>query len=169
MPTDVLAQAWAIAHRAAATVVRDHDAEDVAQDTVSRLTEQNLSELRDWRSWVWTVARRRALDLVRQEEARRRILDQHPPRVRDVGPSEQGVRDAAMGQLLSVLSDRDAALLLAHLDGAANAELAELFGLASAATVSVTLTRIRAKIRAAFPSDELRDLLGEVPRVYDVD
>ena len=47
VPTDVLAQAWSIAHRAAATAVRDHEAEDVAQDTVLRLTEQNLSELCD--------------------------------------------------------------------------------------------------------------------------
>ena len=169
VPSDVLAQARSIAHRAAATAVRDHEAEDVAQDTVLALIEQDLSELRDWRSWVWTVARRRALDLVRQEQGRRKILDQHRPRERDVGPSAQGVRDAALGQVLSVLSDRDAALLLAHLDGATNAELAERFGLANAATVSVTLTRVRAKIRDAFPSAELRELLGEVPRVYDIE
>ena len=169
VPTDVLGQAWSIAHRAAATAVRDHEAEDVAQDTVLRLTEQNLSELRDWRSWVWTVARRRALDLARQEEGRRKVLDRHRARGRDVGPSAQGVRDAALARVLSVLSDRDAALLLAQLDGASNSELAERFGLANAATVSVTLTRIRGKIRDAFPSAELRELLGEVPRVYDID
>lgn len=74
-----------------------------------------------------------------------------------------------MRQVLSVLSDRDAELLLAHLDGVPNAELAERFDLANAATVSVTLTRIRAKIRAAFPSMQLRELLGEVPRVYDLE
>jgi RNA polymerase sigma factor (sigma-70 family) len=169
VPTDVLAQAWSIAHRAAATAVRDHEAEDVAQDTVLLLTEQNLSELRDWRSWVGKVARNRALDVARREHGRRDILQRHRVREREVGPSEQGMRDAALGQVLSVLSDRDAALLLAHLDGATNAELAERFGLANAATVSVTLTRVRTKIRDAFPSAELRELLGEAPRVYDID
>lgn len=169
VPTDVLGQAWSIAHRAAATAVREHEAEDVAQDTVLLLTEQDLSELRDWRSWVWTVARRRALDLARQEQGRRDILMRQRVRERDIGPSDQGVRDAALTRVLCVLSDRDAALLLAQLDGASNAELAERFGLANAATVSVTLTRIRTKIREAFPTAELRELLGEVPRVYDID
>ena len=60
---------------------------------------------------VWTVARRRALDLARQEQGRRKILDQHRPRQRDVGPSAQGVRDAA--EVAPVVTERPAV----HLDG----------------------------------------------------
>ena len=155
--------------RAATQVVGPVEAEDVAQDTVIKLMEQDLETLDSWRSWVWTVARRRALDLVRRDDRRREILGEQRHRDRDVGPSAAGMRDHAMDQVLSVLSDRDAELLLAHLDGVPNGELAERFGLAGAATVSVTLTRIRKRIRDAFPSAQLRELLGEVPRVYDVE
>lgn len=99
--TDVLAQAWSIAHRAATTAVRDHEAEDVAQDTVLVLTEQNLSELA-------------------------------------TGAAGSGRSHATEPWTWP----------------------------ADAATVSVTLTRVRAKLRDAFPSAEL---LGEPPRVYDID
>lgn len=163
-----LAQAWAIAYRAAAGVVTHHEAEEVAQETTLRLSRQDGDGLRDWRGWVWTVARNRALDVLRQQQGRRDILERHKPRERDVGPSEQGMRDAVLSQVLSVLSDRDAEMLLASLDGVPNAELAERFGLANASTVAVTLSRIRRKIRDAFPSAELRALLGDMPRVYDI-
>jgi RNA polymerase sigma factor (sigma-70 family) len=169
LPSDALLQARTIAVRSAARIVGPEDAEDVAQETIARLLEQDPAGLQGWRGWVWTVAYRRALDLDAKEKRRRQILEGYRPRDRDVGPSEQGMRDHVMAQVLSVLSDRDAALLLAQLDGVPNAELAEQFGLASAATVSVTLNRIRARIRAAFPSADLRELLGEVPRVYDAE
>lgn len=169
VPTDVLAQARSIAQRSAARIVGPEDAEDIAQDTVEKLWQQDPSGVQAWRSWVWTVAHNRALDLKAKEKRRREILEGHRPRDRDVGPSQQGVRDHAMAQVLAVLSDRDAALLLAHLDGVPNGELADRFGLASAATVAVTLNRIRARIRDAFPSADLRELLGDVPRVYDAE
>jgi len=169
VPSEVLAQARPIAERAASRVVGPDDAEEIAQKTIEKLWQQDSSTLQNWRSWVWAVAHRAALDLVRQEGRRREILEGYRPRDRDVGPSEQGMRDHAMAQVLSVLSDRDAALLLAQLDGVPNAELAEQFGLANAATVSVTLNRIRGRIRAAFPSADLRELLGDVPRLYDAE
>lgn len=167
VPPEVLAEARSVAERAASRVVGPEDAQEIAQDTVLKLSEQDLSTLASWRSWVWTVAHRAALDLVRREKRRRQILEGYRPRDRDVGPSEQGMRDQVLAQVLSVLSDRDAALLLAHLDGVPNAELAKQFGLANAATVSVTLNRIRRRIRDAFPSADLRELLGDLPRVYD--
>jgi RNA polymerase sigma-70 factor (ECF subfamily) len=170
VPSDLYGEALSIAVRAAGTAnLTADDAEDVAMDTVERLLEQDLSTLDNWRGWVWTVARRRALDLVRRDHRRGDILREQRHRDRDLGPSAQGMRDHAMAQVLSVLSDRDEALLLAQLDGVPNAELAEQFGLANAATVSVTLNRIRGRIRAAFPSADLRELLGDVPRLYDAE
>ena len=169
VPSEVLAQARSVAQRAASRVVGPEDAEEIAQETIELLWQQDLSTLQSWRSWVWTVAYRRALDLDAKEKRRRQIIEGYRPRDRDVGPSEQGMRDHVLAQVLSVLSDRDAALLLAQLDGVPNAELAEQFGLANAATVSVTLNRIRGRIRAAFPSADLRELLGDVPRLYDAE
>ena len=169
LSTDDLATARTIAERAARRVVGPEDAQDIAQDTLEKLLHQNSDRVDAWRGWVWTVAYRRALDLDAKEKRRRDIIEEQRPRDRDVGPSEQGMRDHAMEQVLSVLSDRDAALLLAQLDGVPNAELADRFGLANPASVSVTLTRIRRKIRESFPSADLREMLGDVPRVYDAE
>ena len=72
--------------------------------------------------------------------------------------------------LLATLSDRDRQMLLAHVDGASHADLARDFGLADAASVATTLTRIRRKVRIAFPDRaDVLELLGPPPRVYDVD
>lgn len=168
MPDEILTEAYLLARDTASRVVSS-EAEDIAQDTVLQLSERDLSELRDWRSWVRTVARRRALDVQRRERRRRQILERGRIPTRLPGPSDAGVRETSLAQVLAVLSDRDADLLLAQLDGASNAELAERFGLANAATVAVTLNRIRRRIRDAFPSQTLRELLGEVPRIYDLD
>ena len=72
--------------------------------------------------------------------------------------------------LLKTLSDRDQQMLLAHVDGASHADLARDFGLADAASVATTLTRIRRKVRIAFPGrSDVLELLGPPSRVYDVD
>jgi RNA polymerase sigma factor (sigma-70 family) len=61
----------------AATLLNDTDlARDVVQDTFTRLCQQDLEKIRDnLKSWLFTVCRNRAFDLLRKDK-RRQPLDE---------------------------------------------------------------------------------------------
>ncbi|KQT01272.1 RNA polymerase sigma factor [Cellulomonas sp. Leaf395] len=148
--------------------------DDVAQDVMIVFLRQDIDSLENWRAWVNRAARNRSIDVVRAGWDARGLPDDGtsapPVGMRDVGPSAVGIWDSVERTLLATLSDRDRQLLLAHVDGASHAELARDFGLADAASVATTLTRIRRKVRDAFPDRAgVLELLGPPPRVYDVD
>jgi RNA polymerase sigma factor (sigma-70 family) len=56
--------------RYATTIVHDHDrARDIVQDTFIRLYKQDVEKMKDGlKSWLYTVCRNRALDVLRREK-----------------------------------------------------------------------------------------------------
>jgi DNA-directed RNA polymerase specialized sigma24 family protein len=89
-----------------------------------------------------------------------------PRQLRALGPSGAVLATMAWARATQMLNPRERQALAASLDGWTNQEIAEQLGYASAASVAVTLTRARAKLRAAFPPGTARDLLvGEI-RLY---
>ena len=134
------------------------------------------AEVTDWRPWVWKTARNAAIDQIRDRKRRGGPVAQidagddeapaPPTRAWARGPSQAGMWPAVWEAFTDALSERERTLLLADLDGASYAELAEDFGYANANSVSVTLTRIRRKLRAAYPTRrDVLDLLGD-QRIY---
>jgi len=177
---DVLREAGQIATRVARRYLMTDrrgeavSADDVAQDVLIALLKQDLDAIDNWRAWVNQAARNRAIDIVRRGTDQGALWDDEvsapPAALRASGTSAFGMWSSVEKVLLETLSNRDRELLLAHVDGASNAELARDFGLADAATVATTLSRIRRKVRAAFPGRAgILELLGPPPRVYDVD
>jgi RNA polymerase sigma-70 factor (ECF subfamily) len=82
-------------------VLRDHDeAEDVLQDTFVRLFEGrgNYAARGRFRSWLYTVATRQALDRMRNQNRRAELLAQH---AHGVTPLHDPLQRAADRQMLS--------------------------------------------------------------------
>lgn len=96
-------------------------------------------------AWLLTIARRRAIDRVRQEEGSHRrdtrYADDHPTKEVDVFDSVSRLIDAEhIRMALRDLTDRQRqAVELAYLDGYANLEIADLLGI----PLGTTKTRIR--------------------------
>ena len=169
---DQLAEARDIAVRAARRKLRGQPfdwADDIAQETVIKLAQEDPDSLDNWRAWTTTVASRAAVDMLRDEANRGRREAGYTPR--GVKPtSAQAVQFIALAQLLSVLTDRESELFRASVvQGLSNGELAERFGYKNAASVAVTLTRIRQKLKGGHSPEALRELAGELHRVYDPD
>ena len=182
---DVLAEAHTIALRVARAELGQHshegiDADDIAQEALLRLATLDLSEMDNWRAWVTTAARNRARDALRAErrhahQALAGFGDEGTAgqpgapllrQLRVLGPSGSVLATMAWARATQVLGPREREALAANLDGWSNQDIAARMGYASAATVAVTLTRARAKLRAAFPAGPARDLLlGEI-RLY---
>lgn len=181
----LLTEAHRIAVRVARAELGQHahegiDAEDVAQEVLLRLATLDLAEVGNWRAWVTTAARNRARDALRAErrhahQALAGFGDEANPGepgaplprlLRALGPSGSVLAAMAWARATQILSPREREALAASLDGWSNQDIAARMGYANAATVAVTLTRARAKLRAAFPAGTARDLLlGEI-RLY---
>jgi RNA polymerase sigma factor (sigma-70 family) len=181
----MLAEAHQIAVRVARAELGQHahegiGAEDVAQEVLLRVSTLDLSEVGNWRAWVATAARNRARDALRAErrhahQALAGFGDEATPgepgaplprQLRALGPSGSVLAAMAWARATQILGPREREALAANLDGWSNQDIAAQMGYASAATVAVTLTRARAKLRAAFPAGPARDLLlGEI-RLY---
>jgi RNA polymerase sigma factor (sigma-70 family) len=181
----ILAEAHQLAVRVARAELGQHahegiGAEDVAQEVLLRVSTLDLSEVGNWRAWVTTAARNRARDALRAErrhahQALAGFGDEATPgepgaplprQLRALGPSGSVLAAMAWARATQILGPREREALGASLDGWSNQDIAARMGYASAATVAVTLTRARAKLRAAFPAGPARDLLlGEI-RLY---
>lgn len=104
----------------ATTLLHDRDrARDVVQDTFIRLCQQEVSQVRDHlKSWLFTVCRNRALDLLRKDHRLQPLEDSHWQTVAEPGPPPDAQADlnerlASVLQLLERLSanQRDVILL----------------------------------------------------------
>ena len=84
----------------AATILNDADrARDVVQDTFIRLCQQDIEKVRDnLKSWLFTVCRNRALDLLRKEKRTEPLEDVRWKKVAGPGlqPDEQAEQDERM-------------------------------------------------------------------------
>lgn len=181
----ILAEAHRIAVREARAELGLHahegiGADDVAQEVLLRLATLDLSGVGNWRGWVTTAARNRARDALRAEQRHgrhdlARFGDEAipgepgaelPRQLRALGPSGSVLAAMAWSRATQILGPWEREALAASLDGWSNQDIAVRMGYANAATVAVTLSRARAKLRAAFPAGPARDLLlGEI-RLY---
>ena len=149
--------------RLAAGVMRvlgDFDlAEEVVQDALLAAWQQWPVEgmPRQPRAWLWTVARRRAVDLLRRDLRYQEKLAALPP------PGEPDDEDHRLRLMFTcchpaLSSDAQVALTLRTVCGLGTAEIASAFLISEAAVVQ-RLTRARRKIAAAgipyrVPADE---------------
>lgn len=144
--------------RAAARAAGARDDALVADQVMERLV--LAPEVVEFRAaWVRTVARRLAIDAHRAVERRGGTSYGWDDEGSDVrgpewvpSPSAAVRRGLLVEQLLERLSTRDANLLRDWADGWTAAELAERYGL-TAASVQVTLTRLKVRLRAVVDRD----------------
>jgi len=162
---------WAFVLAATVRLTRDLDlAEECVQDAYAKA-------LTTWASrgvpanpgaWLTTVARRRALDLLRREATRRRSLpllldDQVEPELEEIAAHE--IADDRLRLIFTcchpaIAPEAQVALTLRLLCGLSTAEVARAF-LVSESTMAARITRAKKKIAAARipyrvpPADEL--------------
>lgn len=144
--------ARAIASRDAALIQRgDVSPDDVAQDVVLQY-HRLAAPPDDWKAWTSVATRHRLVDLVR---ARRDVPSLDEVLVaraeRRMGPSAGVMARDQIFRAISGLSEKEKAVLAAHLVGATNAQIAETHGYANGPVVATLIARIRARIRQANP------------------
>jgi len=150
---------WAFVLAATVRLTRDLDlAEECVQDAYAKA-------LTTWASrgvpanpgaWLTTVARRRALDLLRREATRRRSLpllldDQVEPELEEIAAHE--IADDRLRLIFTcchpaIAPEAQVALTLRLLCGLSTAEVARAF-LVSESTMAARITRAKKKIAAA--------------------
>lgn len=124
-----------------------HTAADVAQDTfVSLITKELVSEIREPRPFLATIARRLLAHRHRRQLLENRYLEYLTalPEVLEPSPEEKILALEALQQLDTVLDGLPIlvreAFLLAHLEGMSYAQIAERLGVSSS-SVKQYLTR----------------------------
>lgn len=140
-------------------------AEDVAQEVflvLWRRPESFDPDRGSMRTWLFTVARRRAIDAVRVEEAARRRNNQdsrrHIEHVPDVGDSFEASQSAVSlwAAVARLDENRRRAIMLAYLEGRSYRQVAADLGVAEGTVKS----RIRAGLRElaiALPSEPIEE------------
>lgn len=144
----------------AATILHDTDrARDVVQDTFIRLCQQDIEKVRtNLKSWLFTVCRNRALDVLRKnkhtqplEEVRWKKVAGH-----DLQPDEQADFDerlASVMKLLNRLSDKQReVILLKFQQGLSYQEIQKVTGLTSGNIGFLIHTGLK-RIREILPED----------------
>jgi len=79
----------------AASLLHDSDrARDVVQDTFIRLCQQDIAQVRDHlKSWLFTVCRNRALDILRKDRRLQPLEQYHWNAIADAGPRPDAQAD----------------------------------------------------------------------------
>jgi RNA polymerase sigma factor (sigma-70 family) len=144
----------------AATILNDADrARDVVQDTFIRLCQQDVEKVRDGlKSWLFTVCRNRALDLLRKDKHTRPLEEISWKKVAGQGlqPDEQTVFDErllAVMKLLHRLSDNQReVILLKFQQGLSYQEIQKITGLTSGNIGFLIHTGLK-RLRDLLPED----------------
>lgn len=140
--------------------VRDFDrARDVVQDTFIRLCQQDLDKVRDGlKSWLFTVCRNRALDILRKE-SRLTELDEskHGGIASDApAPDELADRDERVAELMRYLDrlseNQRTVILMKFRDGLSYQEICGQTGLSSGNVGFLIHTGLK-RLRSLLPSD----------------
>lgn len=164
---DLIASHHSTVMRVLTSVVKNSsEAEDLAQDVWLRVA-THRGQLRDperFRPWITQIARREALDFVRQARHKWRTVDIDEPGVdlradrssdpeyrMDLEHSRQRVL-----QTLSLLSERDRrAIVLRDINGFSYREIGQVLGV-SPGTAYTIICRGRSRFRQRFVGDEAR-------------
>ena len=130
------------------------DARDIAQETFLKLHRQLAG--RDVphrpRAWLYRVSANLCLNLQRQRQRRRELLQRHateqPPPVAEPWDPVRAERKARFRAALTRLPERDRLLLNLYRDGLSYAEMAEIAGI-KPTSVGQTLSRAIARLTRA--------------------
>ena len=144
----------------AATILHDPDlARDVVQDTFVRLCQQNLSKVQDnLKSWLFTVCRNRALDLLRKEKRSQPLEDVAWKKVAGPGlqPDEQADQQERFAQLEVYLArltvNQREVIILKFQQGLSYQEIHEITGLATGNIGFLIHTGLK-RLREILPAD----------------
>jgi RNA polymerase sigma-70 factor (ECF subfamily) len=144
----------------ATTIVHDLDrARDVVQDTFIRLCHQDIPKVRDnLKSWLFTVCRNRALDLLRKDKNLQPLDEIRWQRIAgpDLQPDEQFDQDERVAQVMKYLdrlsaNQREVILLKFH-QGLSYQEIAKITGLTSGNIGFLIHTGLK-RLRELLPAD----------------
>ena len=142
------------------TILHDLDrARDVVQDTFIRLCQQDLSKIRDnLKSWLFTVCRNRALDLLRKDKNLQPLDEIRWQRLAgpDLPPDEHCDRDECFAEVMKFLdrlsaNQREVILLKFH-QGLSYQEITTATGLTSGNIGFLIHTGLK-RLRELLPPD----------------
>lgn len=153
--------------------------EDVVQEVLLRFAALDLDEILNWEAWVTTATKNRCSDVTSAAERHNNQPirphvdgDGHAADLATrigmwvVGPSAAAIHPLMLAHVMEALSDRERLVVTRHLDGWSNAEIAEEFGYASAASVAVTVSKAKRKMRDRFAVGSQRDEILHAQRPY---
>lgn len=144
----------------AVTILHDLDrARDVVQDTFIRLCQQEPSKIREsLKSWLFTVCRNRALDVLRKDKRIQPIDEVQWKRVAgtDLTPDEKAQHDERMAQVMKALDklseNQREVILLKFQQGLSYQEIVEVTGLSSGNIGFLIHTGLK-RVREFLPAD----------------
>lgn len=144
----------------AMTILHDIErARDVVQDTFIRLCQQDISKVRDGlKTWLFTVCRNRALDILRKEKRIQPLDEVKWQRVAGSGlqPDEQAVHDERVAEVMRYLdrlsSNQREVILLKFQQGLSYHEITEVTGLTSGNVGFLIHTGLK-RLRDMLPDD----------------
>ena len=144
----------------ATTILHDLDrARDVVQDTFIRLCQQDIPKVRDnLKSWLFTVCRNRALDLLRKDKNLQPIDEIRWQRIAgpDLAPDAQFDQDERFAEVMKYLdrlsaNQREVILLKFH-QGLSYQEITKITGLTSGNVGFLIHTGLK-RLREILPAD----------------
>ncbi len=144
----------------AAAILNDSDrARDVVQDTFIRLCQQDVAKVQDnLKSWLFTVCRNRALDVLRKDKRTQPLEEIRWKKVAgpDLQPDEQADLEERLSRvmkLLDRLSDKQReVILLKFQQGLSYQEIQQITGLKSGNIGFLIHTGLK-RLRDLMPSD----------------
>jgi|GEM_PF-1850574 len=146
------------------------DAEDVAQSLIKKLFTKNF-RLRHWRGYVNTMVKNRSIDLKRSITWRtsesgglpepgayawqvaRTVMRAPIGTVKPQDLSNELASNAVLVHVLAEVPENHRDLFIDYLEGLPLDQLAEIYGYASARSVSQTISRIKRNLRERFESE----------------
>ncbi len=144
----------------AATILHDTDrARDVVQDTFVRLCQQDIAKVRDsLKSWLFTVCRNRALDLLRKDKRTQPLGEIQWKRVAGTGlqPDERADLEERLSRVMKLLErlseNQREVILLKFQQGLSYQEIEKITGLTSGNIGFLIHTGLK-RIRELLPAD----------------
>ena len=151
-------------------IVHDLDrARDVVQDTFIRLYQQDREKVeRGLKTWLFTVCRNRALDVLRKEKRMVELADEQAERIESgtAGPDTSADWDERVGQVMQALerlSDNQREVIrLKFQQGLSYKEISALTGLTTGNVGFLLHTGLK-RLRAILPPDLLDNLTPSNP------
>jgi len=144
-----------------------HDVErarEVVQDTFMRLCRQDVAKVRDGlKTWLFTVCRNRALDVLRKERRLEPLEDERLGRMPsgDPAPDKLADRHERMEELMNYLErlsdNQKEVILLKFQQGLSYKEISEVTGLGSGNIGFLIHTGLK-RLRELLPGDLLENL-----------